>query len=197
MSVSGTTHRVLVDTVWHKTGMWREVILVAAGCLLIALSAQVQFYLPFSPVPITGQTFAILLIGALYGSRRGAATVIAYLAMGAAGFPVFAGGGFGLAKLVGPTAGYLIGFVGAAYVVGLLSEKGWDRNLWTTAISMLLGTILIYIAGVTWLGQFVGWQAVMATGVYPFLLGDGFKIILAAILLPSGWQLIGRLTNES
>jgi biotin transport system substrate-specific component len=131
-------------------------------------------------------------LGALYGSTRGPATVVTYLALGAMGLPVFAGGAFGVARLVGPTAGYLVGFLAAAFVVGLLSERGWDRKPWTTAVSMVIGNGMIYVAGVLWLSRFVGWSAVLSTGVFPFLAGDALKIALATVLLPAGWKLIGR-----
>ena len=196
MEVADTHRRVMIDAVWLKAGAGREVVLILGGSLLIALSAQLQFVLPFSPVPITGQTFTVLLLGALYGSRRGPATVVTYLALGVIGLPVFAGGGFGLARFIGPTAGYLVGFVAAAFVVGLLSERGWDRKPWTTAASMIIGNLIIYAAGILWLSKFVGWQAVLSTGFLPFLAGDAFKIALATILLPAGWKYIGRSTHE-
>jgi biotin transport system substrate-specific component len=192
METAETRHSVMIEAVWVKAGVGREVALILGGSLLIALSAQLQFILPFSPVPITGQTFTVLLLGALYGSKRGPATVITYLALGVMGLPVFAGGAFGVARLVGPTAGYLVGFLAAAFVVGLLSERGWDRKPWTTAASMIIGNGIIYMTGVLWLSRFVGWQAVLSTGFLPFLAGDALKIALAAILLPAGWKLIGR-----
>jgi biotin transport system substrate-specific component len=192
MEAAETCHRVMIEAVWLKSGIGREVALILGGSLLIALSAQLQFVLPFSPVPMTGQTFAVLLLGALYGSTRGPATVVTYLALGVMGLPVFAGGGFGVARLVGPTAGYLVGFLAAAFVVGLLSERGWDRKPWATAVSMIIGNGMIYVAGVLWLSRFVGWQAILSTGVLPFLAGDALKIALATILLPAGWKLIGR-----
>jgi biotin transport system substrate-specific component len=192
MEAVDTHHGVMIEAVWRPSGVGREVALILGGSLLIALSAQLQVVLPFSPVPITGQTFAVLLLGALYGSRRGPATVVTYLALGAMGLPVFAGGTFGAARLVGPTAGYLVGFLAAAFVVGFLSERGWDRKPWTTAVSMLLGNGMIYVAGVLWLSRFVGWQAVLSTGVLPFLAGDALKIALATILLPTCWKHIGR-----
>jgi len=192
METVDTRHGVMIEAVWLKSGVGREVALILGGSLLIALSAQLQFVLPFSPVPITGQTFAVLLLGALYGSKRGPATVLTYLALGVMGLPVFAGGTFGVARLVGPTAGYLVGFLAAAFVVGFLSERGWDRKPWTTAVSMIIGNGMIYVAGVLWLSRFVGWQAVLSTGVLPFLAGDALKIALATILLPTGWKLIGR-----
>lgn len=193
MEAADTRHIVMIEAVWLKSGVGREVGLLLGGSLLIALSAQLQFVLPFSPVPITGQTFAVLLLGALYGSKRGPATVVTYLALGVMGLPVFApAGALGVARLVGPTAGYLVGFLAAAFVVGLLSERGWDRKSWTTAASMIIGNGIIYVAGVLWLSRFVGWQAVLSTGFFPFLAGDALKIGLATILLPAGWKLIGR-----
>lgn len=192
MEAADTCHSVMIEAIWVKSGVGREVALILGGSLLIALSAQLQFVLPFSPVPITGQTFAVLLLGALYGSKRSPATVVTYLALGSLGLPVFAGGTFGVARLIGPTAGYLMGFLAAAFIVGFLSERGWDRKPWTTAVSMIIGNGMIYVAGVLWLSRFVGWQAVLSTGVLPFLAGDALKIALATILLPAGWKLIGR-----
>ena len=190
---SAVVHKgVMIDAVWPKSGVARELVLVLGGSLLIALAAQVQIILPFSPVPVTGQTFAVLLLAALYGSSRGPATVITYITLGVLGLPIFAGGAAGMARLLGPTAGYLIGFVAAAFVVGWLSERGWDRKPWTTALSMVIGNIVIYIVGITWLSRFVGWEAVLGAGVLPFVAGDGLKIALATVLLPTGWKLIGR-----
>ena len=192
MQVSHPRQRVMIDAVWPAVGIWRESALIVAGCLLIALAAQLQVLLPFSPVPVTGQTFAVLFLGALYGSQRGPTTVVTYLMLGAMGLPVFAGGMAGLGRFVGPTAGYLLGFVVAAFVVGSLSERGWDRKPWTSAASMIIGNGIIYALGVAWLWRFVGWEAVLNAGVVPFLPGDALKIALATILLPSGWRIIGR-----
>jgi biotin transport system substrate-specific component len=182
----------MIETVWPRAGVAREIVLVLGGALLIALAAQIRIALPFSPVPVTGQTFAVLLLGALYGRTRGVATVLAYLGLGAVGFPVFAGGAAGAARLVGPTAGYLAGFVAAAFVVGALAERGWDRRPWTTAAAMVIGSLVIYAAGVVWLSRFVGWDKVFATGVLPFLAGDAAKIVLATALLPVGWKVVRR-----
>jgi biotin transport system substrate-specific component len=182
--------RVMVDTIWPMSGLLREVLLILTGSLLIAAAAQIKIPLPFSPVPITGQTFAVLLLAALYGSKRGLATVITYLALGVAGMPIFAGAVSGIAPLIGPTGGYLVGFLAAAYLVGLLSERGWDRKPWSTAVSMVIGNAIIYALGVLWLAYYVGWGNVLSTGVLPFLPGDIIKIGLATILLPAGWKLI-------
>ena len=196
METAETRHSVMIEAIWVRSGVGREVALILGGSLLIALSARLQLILPFSPVPITGQTFAILLLGALYGSKRGLATVLTYFALGVMGLPVFAGGAFGVARLIGPTAGYLAGFLAAAFVVGLLSEKGWDRKPWTTASSMIIANVIIYMIGVLWLSRFVGWQRVLSTGFLPFLAGDALKIALATILLPAGWKLIGRSVQQ-
>lgn len=192
MEVAGSRHRVMIEAVGFNTGIGREIALILGGSLFIALAAQLHVVLPFSPVPITGQTFAVLLLGALYGRKRGPATVLTYLALGVMGLPVFAGGTFGIARLIGPTGGYLVGFLIAAYVVGVLSERGWDRKPWSTAASMIIGNGVIYGFGVLWLSRFVGWPAVLSTGLLPFLVGDALKIALAAVLLPAGWKVIGR-----
>ena len=184
---------VLADAAWPGKGLPRAVVLVAAGSLLIALLAQLE--IPLLPVPITGQTFGVLLIGALLGGRLGAVTVLTYLAWGAIGLPVFAGGASGLARLAGPTGGYLLGFVLAAFLVGWLSERGWDRRVLTTAAAMLLGTILIYVPGILWLSGFVGWDRVLELGLTPFLIGDLLKVALAALALPLAWKLVGSDHN--
>ena len=167
-----------------------DATLVLAGSLLIAASAQVALPLPFSPVPVTGQTFAVLLAGTLLGSRRGAAAVLAYLSEGAAGLPVFAGGAAGPHVLAGPTGGYLAGFVFGAWVCGALSARGWDRRPGTTVLSMILGNIAIFALGLPWLARFVGAERVLALGFWPFIPGDIVKIGLAAIALPLAWKWI-------
>ena len=183
----------MIEAVWPKPGVAREGALILGGSLFIAVAAQLQFPVPFSPVPVTGQTFAVLLLAAIYGSKRGPAAVLTYLTLGFSGLPVFAGGAFGAARLLGPTAGYLAGFLGAAWIVGRLSERGWDRRPWSAAASMIIGNLVIYTAGAAWLCKFVGWDSVLTTGVLPFLAGDALKIALAILLVPVGWKLIGRL----
>jgi biotin transport system substrate-specific component len=175
-----------------RKGLTYDALLVVAGSLLIALSAQLSILLPFSPVPITGQTFAILFLGALLGSRRGAAAVLAYLAEGAAGLPVFAGGASGLPYMLGPTGGYLVGFVVAAFAVGALAERGWDRGVLTTIAAMVVGNLIIYVCGVGYLSTVMGSaERAIAAGMTPFLVGDALKIALAAALLPLGWRVVG------
>ena len=173
-----------------------EVLLVLAGSGLIALSAWIAVPLPFSPVPVTAQTFAVLLVGSALGARRGAASALAYLAEGCSGLPVFAGGAAGPHVMVGPTGGYLAGFVLGAWLCGALAERGWDRRPIPTIASMALGNALILAIGLLWLSRFVGPSRVLALGLIPFLPGDVVKIALAVVLLPLGWKLLaGRSTR--
>jgi biotin transport system substrate-specific component len=168
-----------------------DLVLIVAGTLLIALCAQIAIVLPFSPVPVTGQTFAVLITGVLLGARRGCLSVLLYVVQGALGFPVFSMGRAGLVTLLGPTGGYLVGFIAAAYVAGLLAEKGWDRGVVTAALAMLIGSIIIYAFGLLWLYSFAGSiKTALALGLYPFIPGDFIKIVLAAALLPSGWKIL-------
>lgn len=171
----------------------RGLALIIAFSLLTALAAQVAIPLPWTPVPITGQTFAVLLTGALLGSRLGALAMIAYLIEGASGLPFFAAGGTGLQRLLfSPTSGYLLSYPAAAFVVGLLAERGWDRRYLTAAAAMAIGSIVILLSGWAWLTRFVGTAAAWQAGVAPFLIGDVIKIALAAAVLPSGWALLKR-----
>ena len=169
-----------------------DAIVVICGSLILGLSAQVKVYLPISPVPITGQTFAVLMLAALLGSRRGVLAMIAYLIEGALGLPVFAGG-IGLAALIGPTGGYLVGFIAVAYVVGRLAEMGWDRRVITTIAAMLAGEIVLYTFGVCWLAIMTNIRTALMIGLYPFIVGDILKIALAAAVLPAGWKLLNYL----
>ncbi len=174
---------------WRRAAWLYDVALVSGGSLLIALAAQIAIPLPFSPVPITGQTLAVLLVGVLLGSRRGASSLLLYLAEGALGLPVFAGGRCGFLYLLGPTGGYLLGFVVAAFVTGWLAERGWDRRVRSNVPVMLLGNAIIYALGLPWLAHFVGATRVLALGFYPFIVGDLLKITLASLSLPWAWKL--------
>lgn len=167
----------------------RDLLLVTAGALLVALLAQVRIPLPFTPVPLTGQTFAVLLVGAALGSRRGFASLSLYTLIGALGLPVFAGGAAGLAYASGPTGGYLAGFIVAAFVVGLLAERGLERSIRTSILPFLVGTLVIYICGAGWLAVLFGFEKALELGVTPFLLGDAIKLALAALALPAAWKL--------
>ena len=174
----------------RRVGLLYDAMLVMGGSALVALLAQVAIPLPFSPVPLTGQTFAVLLVGMLLGSARGSLAVLLYLMEGAVGLPVFAGGGAGLARLAGPTGGYLVGFVFAAFVVGFLAKRGWDRSVWRAGAAMLVGNALIYAVGLPWLSHFVGTQRAFFLGLCPFVVGDCVKLVLAALALPAGWKLL-------
>ena len=201
MSLSIALPRTLSQALIPQTGVARDVAVVVGASLLIALSAQVSVVLPFTPVPITGQTFGVLLTAALLGRNRGVLAVLAYLGEGLAGLPVFAGGltawsltRAGVPVIVGPTAGFLIGFVLAAFLVGWLEERGWDRSIWRTAAAMVAGNVALYIPGLLVLGVFVGADKVLALGLLPFIPGDIMKIVLATAGLPGAWA-IARRTN--
>ena len=172
----------------------RNAVLAILGTALLWISAKIQ--VPFYPVPMTLQTFAVLVIGMAYGWRLGAATLILYLAEGAAGLPVFAGTpekGIGVAYMLGGTGGYLVGFALAAAACGWLAERGWDRNIVGTAIAMLIGNVIIYIPGLLWLGAVVGWdKPIFEWGLTPFLWGDLTKLVLAALLVPLAWNVLER-----
>ena len=189
-------HHVLSVELLRKSrvneNIWSDLALILVGSIFVALSAQIAFYLPFSPIPITGQTLAVLLCGAVLGSRRGSLSLALYLLQGAIGFPVFAGGTGGLAVFFGPTAGYLAGFVPAAFLVGALCEKGFDRNWASTLIAFLGGQLIIYVLGILRLSSFIGFEQVLEIGIVPFLFGDAIKIGIAAILLPSCWKMINK-----
>lgn len=189
MERTTTRGAVLTDYAWPGAGFWRDVALVLGGTGLMVLCSRIE--IPLKPVPITGQTFGVMLVGALLGTRRGAVSMLTYIGFGAIGLPVFAGGLGGLARLVGPTAGYLAGFVLAAALVGWLSERGWDRQPWTTILAMVLGMIPVYLLGVAWLTHFLGGPAAIQSGLLPFLPGDALKIALAAMSLPLAWWWLG------
>ncbi|ACU97143.1 biotin transporter BioY [Saccharomonospora viridis] len=185
----------LVPTLVPARGKVAELAIVASGVALIAVAAQVAIPLPFTPVPLTGQTFAVLLVGASFGALRGAVTLLAYLAVGFAGLPVFAEGNSGLGILTAPSAGYLLGMVAAAVLVGRASERGWDRSLPRAALTMIAGNLVIYAFGLTWLGVSLGAGVAetLMMGVVPFLIGDAIKIALATGTLPSAWWAVRKI----
>jgi biotin transport system substrate-specific component len=170
----------------------RSAGLVIVFSLFIAACAQ--FSIQIGPVPITGQSFAVLLTGALLGSRLGAAAVIAYLIEGALGLPFFAGGGAGLVRFFGPTGGYLVAFPAAAFIVGAFSEHGWDKRYLTAMAAMAIGSAVILLGGLAWFTILTNTPPVAAfkIAVLPFLVGDIVKIALAAAVLPTGWALLKR-----
>lgn len=166
------------------TGLY-QVMAVIAGIAVLAISAHIK--IPFYPVPVTMQTLAVLAIGMTYGTRLGGATLLGYLGAGAVGAPVFAGGA-GLAYMMGPTGGYLLGFFVAAVVLGALAERGWTRSIVTTAAAMLLGNIIIYLLGVSWLANLIGTDKAIQLGLLPFLYGDALKLVIAALGVPYLWS---------
>ena len=171
----------------------RLAVLAFAGSLLLTLSAKVQ--IPFWPVPMTMQTFVVLVLGAAYGPRLGMATMLLYLAEGALGLPVFAGTpekGIGIAYMMGPTGGYLVGFVLAAGLTGWMAERGWDRSVAGVLIAMSLGHLLILGIGALWLAQLIGWEKAWLFGLAPFWAATILKTLLAAAALPLAWRLAGR-----
>ena len=169
----------------------RDVALVAAGSLAVALTAQIAVPLPWTPVPITGQMLGVLLVGAALGAGRGAASLGLYLVEGGAGLPFFAGGAAGFGHLIGPTGGYLWAFPLAAFVTGALAERGWDRRFGSAAAAMALGNVAVYAVGLPWLAVFVGWERVWVAGLVPFIPGAVVKIVAAAALLPVAWRFVG------
>lgn len=170
----------------------RSAGLVIVFSLFIAACAQ--FSIHIGPIPITGQTFAVLLTGMLLGSRLGAAAVIAYLIEGAIGLPFFAGGGAGLVRFLGPTAGYLVAFPAAAFIVGAFAEHAWDKRYETAVAAMAIGSVIIFLGGWAWFAILTNTAPVAAfkLAVLPFLPGDVVKIVLGAAVLPTGWALLKK-----
>src|SRR6266550_4480581 len=170
----------------------RSVPLVFVFSLLTALAAQIV--IPIGPVPITAQTFAVLLTGALLGSRLGAMAMIVYLVEGASGLPFFYGGHGGLTHLLGPTGGYLVAFPAAAFITGAFAENGWDKRFLTAVVAMAIGSLVILLAGWAWFAVVMHTSPLAAfqVSVMPHIAGDIIKILLAAALLPTGWKVLQR-----
>lgn len=197
MNTSYIKAETLTGAVLAPLDWTRQFALVVAFSLLMALSAQFVIPLPWTPVPITGQTFVVLLTGALLGSRLGALAMIAYLIEGASGLPFFRAGSGGMTYLfASPTTGYLLSYPAAAFVVGLFAERGWDKRFTTAAAAMMIGSIIILLSGWAWLSRFVGPAAAWQAGVAPFIIGDLIKVALAAAALPSGWAIVRRASHR-
>lgn len=198
MTSRSTHFPTLATVLWpelpHHRSWLRHIILATVGVALLTLSAKIK--IPFYPVPLTMQTFVVLALGIAYGSKLGGTTVLLYLIVGAFGLPVLAGTpekGIGLAYMMGPTGGYLLGFIMAAATTGYLAEKGWDRKLTLTFAALLIGNIIIYIPGLIWLANVVGWdKPIFEWGMYPFLLGDLAKIVLAMLVIPATWKIVKK-----
>ncbi|WP_299733171.1 biotin transporter BioY [uncultured Tateyamaria sp.] len=190
-------NKVLSDVLGADEGVAlrvKQVVLVLVGIVVLAVAAKIK--VPMWPVPITMGTFAVLTIGAAYGARLGLVTILGYMIIGALGFDVFAGSSaeaYGLSYMMGGTGGYLVGYVLATLALGALAQRGWDRSVVWMALAMLIGTVLIYVPGLLWLGQLYGWdKPILAWGLTPFLIGDALKLALAALVLPGVWALVGR-----
>jgi biotin transport system substrate-specific component len=192
MNASIAKNETLLEVALAPLDFVRQVGLVIGFSLLTALSAQIV--IPIPPVPFTAQTFAVVLTGALLGSRLGAITMIVYLIEGACGLPFFSGGTGGIWHLMGPTGGYLVAFPAAAYITGAFAEHEWDRRFLTAAAAMAIGTLLILLAGWLWFSLVMRTSPALTlfATVLKFVPGDVLKICLAAAVLPSGWKLVNR-----
>ena len=188
--------RVLSSVVLPRTAAV-SATLVVGFALLTALAAQIRIELGFTPVPITGQTFAVLLSGAVLGAGLGAASQGVYLALGLV-FPFYAGGKSGWDVATGATGGYLVGFVVAAWFVGYLAERKQDRTVATAIPALLAGSVIIHLFGVPWLAHIlkVGGTRAAELGSFPFIAGDLFKVVLAGVALPASWKLVERMREE-
>jgi biotin transport system substrate-specific component len=169
-----------------------DVALVTGGALFVAVAAQVSIPLPFTPVPITGQTFAVLLVGSALGAVLGASSLALYLLVGIAGAPVYADQSSGWDVVSGPTGGYLVGFLLAAALTGLLAQRGWDKRFSSSTTTMLTANVLIFVCGLVWLSHSLGTglDKTLEFGLYPFVPGEILKLYAAGALLPGAWRLV-------
>jgi len=195
VAANGLFYRALWPVQDQRLAAIRNLLIAIVGSLLLWASAKV--HIPFYPVPLTMQTYMVLVIGAVCGWRLGGATVLLYLAEGAMGLPVFSGTperGIGIAYMTGPTGGYLLGFLLSALLIGWLAERGWDRSLWRMLVAMTLGHVLILALGAGYLATLLGGAAAWANGVEPFLWATVLKTALAGATLPAAWSLLRRFT---
>jgi biotin transport system substrate-specific component len=173
----------VVQETAESRSWFKEIAVILGASIIIALFAPISIPLPFTPVPIATQMSVILLLSCLLGSKRAALAVMAYLAQGASGLPVFAGGKAGIFVLAGPTGGYLLGYVVAAFVTGFLIERTVQRTQWKSLAAMGIGNLIVYFFGIAWLSRYTGWQNAVVLGMLPFLIGDALKLIVAVRLL--------------
>jgi biotin transport system substrate-specific component len=180
--------------VFPRPGLLTDTLLVLGGAAFVGLFAQISYQSHLTPVPFTGQTFAVLVVGAAYGPALGAASMVAYALLGIVGVPVYADHTHGWSTFTGNSGGYIVGFVLAAAVTGWLSERGWDKRFSSSIASMLTGSIVIYVCGAVWLHHelHASWETTLVDGVYYFVLGDIVKLYLAAAALPGAWSLVRR-----
>lgn len=194
-AVAPAPRLVLADRVFARS-VGLDVVLVVAGAALTAVLAQLR--IETQPVPITGQTLAVLLVGASLGAKRGAISMTLYALVGMAGLPVFSDYSGGVNVVFGATGGYIIGFVVAAAIVGWLSERSWDRQVWKALATFLGGTVVTFAVGLPWLAAVLGLdlQQTLEAGLYPFIIGGALKALIAAGLLPLAWWGADRLERR-
>jgi biotin transport system substrate-specific component len=188
----------LRQAVVPRSDLLTDALLVLAGTGLVAGAAQISIKLPFTPVPITGQTFAVVLVGASLGAVRGTASLMLYLWLGVLGAPIYAHHDHGWSVITGASGGYIVGFVIAAAVTGYLAERNWDKTLSSAIAAMLTGNVIIYLVGLPWLAVVLNTnlEKTLEYGLYPFVPGDVFKLYLAAALLPGAWRIVQRTSNR-
>lgn len=193
-SVQSNFTTLAQKTTGINSSLLTKVVLAFVGSMALWVSAKIS--IPFYPVPMTMQTFVVLVIGMSFGWKLGGATILLYLTEGALGLPVFSGTperGIGLAYMMGPTGGYLLGFLLSTITVGWLAQRGWDRKLLPALAAMTIGTSIIFLTGIIWLGSVIGWdKPILALGLTPFILGAILKITLAAATLPFAWKLVTK-----
>ncbi len=198
-TVHTTRAKVLTDCLPLPATVVRDIALVIAGSLVVALMAQLAVWLPFSPVPVTLQTLAVLLVGATLGCKRGGAALLLYASQAAVGLPVLAGGLGGPAALLGPSGGYVFGFVVAATVVGYLCERKLDRSVRSSVVPFAVGSMIVLSCGATWLSLWTGAPSIASAwnvGVLPFLPGEAVKVVVAALALPAAWHFMGGSSKQ-
>lgn len=184
----------LRQAAFRRTNVWVDAGLVVAGALLVAASAQIRIPLPFTPVPITGQTFGVLLVGASLGPWHGVSSLLLYVLLGGLGLPFYAGASGGWNVVAGATGGYLLSYPVAAWATGALAERGWDKKIGSSIGAMLTGNVIIYLFGLPWLAWQLGTglTKTLELGLYPFIPGDTLKLYFAAALLPGAWRFVNR-----
>ena len=201
MRADAATLRLAVFPRVGREGLLADTVLVLAGTGLVAACAQISINLGFTPVPITGQTFAVVLVGGALGAVRGTASLFLYLWLGVAGAPIYADHAHGWSVITSPTGGYIVGFVIAGAVIGRLAEQKWDRRFSSSVAAMLTGNVIIYLVGLPWLWWQItphpSLEKTFEYGLYPFVPGDIFKLYLAGALLPAAWRVVERVSRDS
>jgi biotin transport system substrate-specific component len=197
MTASTASTTTLRRAVFPRVSVLTDAVLVLGGALFVALFAQISIPLPFTPVPITGQTFAVLLVGGALGSLCGLASMSLYMLMGIVGLPVYANQAHGFEIIKGATGGYIVGFLVAGLLVGYLADRGWDQKFSTSGTMMLTGNVIIFLVGIIWLQQVLHTSLAdtLKFGLYPFVPGEIVKLYLAAALLPGAWALVRRIRS--